>query len=136
MSTVVLTVLKLHVDDTIAAERVPGMNPANVLTWDGWHTFLHHKVTATPEDTFAQLVNAIRILKINLPHPLTRADLPLHPFPEASAREQKFQVDIRNLATTYRQAQSARVGMMAGILRQGAMNVQMASAPAGTYYYN
>lgn len=127
-----LTILKLRVDDTIAAERVPGMNPANVLTWDGWHTFLHHKITAMPEDTFMQLINAIRILKINLPHPLTRTDLPLHPFPESSAREQKFQADIRNLATTYREAKSEQVRMMAGILKQGAMNMQMASSP---YYY-
>lgn len=122
-------------DDIIGAERVPGQQAA-ILTWDGWHTYLQHKVLAMPSDIFTHLVAALVMLKIQLPHPLKRSDLPLHPHPEAAAREQKFQTDIRQLAATAMQARTIRTNAMAGILRQGAMNMQMASAPSGSYYYN
>ncbi|KAF7976312.1 hypothetical protein HWV62_7021 [Athelia sp. TMB] len=114
--------------DIIGAERVPGL-PTAVLTWDGWHTYLQHKVLAMPADTFTHLVAVLAQLRIQLPHPLKRGDLPLHPHPEAAAREEKFQVDIRQLASMAMQVRTARTNAMAGILRQGAMNIQMAAAP-------
>lgn len=122
-------------DDIIGAARVPGM-PTAILTWDGWHTYLHHKVLALPSDTYKDLIAVLGQLNIQLPHPLSRGDLPLHPYPEAAAREQRFQTDIRQLAATAMQAKSMRTAAMAGILRQGAMGVRMAAAPSGSYYYN
>jgi hypothetical protein len=126
----------VYLDDTIAAERVPGMPEQNILTWEGWHTYLHHKVVALPSDTFAHLLAAIRAFGIRLPHPLTRGDLPLHPHPEAAAREQRFQLDIRALASTAMKARTAQVNGLASVLKQGAQSIQMASMPAGSYYYN
>jgi len=121
-------------DDTIAAERVPGM--PNILTWDGWHTFLHHKIIALPSDTFTHILAAIQALGIRLPHPLTRGDLPLHPHPEADAREQRFQTDIRALASTAMKARTAQVKATTSVLKHGAQAMQMASMPSGSYYYN
>jgi hypothetical protein len=74
-------------------------------------------------------------LGIKLPQPLTRGDFPLHPHPEAAAREQRFQQDIRALASTAMQARTSQVNAMAGLMRQGAQNMQMASMPAGSFYY-
>jgi len=119
--------------DTIGAERVPGQSAA-ILTWNGWHTYLQHKVLAMPSETYAHLVAALVALRIQLPQPLQRGDLPLHPFPEAAAREQKFQVDIRALAATAMRAKTMQTNAMASLLRQGAMGVQMAAAPAGSYW--
>lgn len=121
-------------DDVIGAERVPNL-PSAVLTWDGWHTYLHHKVLAMPSDTFTHLLAVFRALGIQLPHPLTRGDLPLHPDPEAAAREQKFQIDIRQLASMAMRVQSARTNAMASLMKQGAMGIQMAAAPSGSYTY-
>jgi hypothetical protein len=109
------------------------MPQPNFLTWDGWHTFLHHKV---PSGTFAHLLAATQALSIERPHSLTRGDLPLYPRPEAAAREQRFQTDIRALASTAMKARTAQVNAMASVLKQGAQNIQMASMPAGSYYYN
>jgi hypothetical protein len=122
-------------DDAIAAETVPGMPIRNILTWNGWHAILHHKILALPSDTYTHLLTAIQVLGIKLPQPLTRGDLPLHPHPEAAAREQRFQQDIRVLAGTAMQARTSQVNAMAGIMRQGAQNIQMASMPAGSFYY-
>jgi hypothetical protein len=33
-------------------------------------------------------------------------------------------------------ARTAQVNAMASVLKQGAQNIQMASMPAGSYYYN
>jgi len=122
--------------NTIGAECVPGMLKPNILTWDGWHTFLHHKVAALPSETFSHLLAVLRALGIQLPQPLTRGDLPLHPHPEAAAREQKFQHDIRALARTAMHVGAVRANAVAGVLRQGAQAIQMASMPTGSYYYN
>jgi len=121
--------------DAIAAETVPGIPNRNILTWNGWHALLHHKILALPSDTYTHLLTAIQALGIKLPQPLTRGDFPLHPHPEAAAREQRFQQDIRALASTAMQARTSQVNAMAGLMRQGAQNMQMASMPAGSFYY-
>jgi len=122
--------------NTIGAECVPGMPKLNVLTWNGWHTFLHHKVAALPSETFSHLLAVLQALRIQLPKPLTRGDLPLHPHPEAAAREEKFQQDIRALARTAIHARAVQANAMAGVLIQGAQAVRVASMPSGSYYYS
>ncbi|KAJ6628738.1 hypothetical protein B0H10DRAFT_1989054 [Mycena sp. CBHHK59/15] len=80
---------------TIGAECV-GSN--NVLSWEGWHTFLAHKILSSPDEMFAQLGAALRGLNMQLPWPLVRSDFPAYAYPDAAARELQFQQGIRNLA--------------------------------------
>jgi hypothetical protein len=69
-----------------------------VLSWDGWNTFLAHKILSGPDDMFAQLGAALRGLNLQLPWPLMRADFPAYAYPDAAAREMQFQQGIRDLA--------------------------------------
>ncbi|KAJ7067061.1 hypothetical protein C8F01DRAFT_1120140 [Mycena amicta] len=70
----------------------------NVLTWEGWNTYLAHKILATPDEMYAHIGAALRGLNIQLPWPLLRSDFPEYAYPDASARELQFQQGIRDLA--------------------------------------
>ncbi|KAJ7146500.1 hypothetical protein C8R44DRAFT_864260 [Mycena epipterygia] len=71
---------------------------ANVLSWEGWNTFLAHKILSGPDEMFAQLGAALRGLNLQLPWPLVRTDFPAYAYPDAAARELQFQQGIRDLA--------------------------------------
>ncbi|KAJ7696806.1 hypothetical protein B0H17DRAFT_1197907 [Mycena rosella] len=71
---------------------------ANVLSWDGWNTFLAHKILSAPDDMFATLGAVLRGLGLQLPWPLARADFPAYAYPDAAARELQFQQGVRDLA--------------------------------------
>jgi len=71
---------------------------SNVLSWDGWNTFLAHKILASPDEMFAQLGAVLRGLNLQLPWPLMRTDFPAYAYPDAAARELQFQQGIRDLA--------------------------------------
>ncbi|KAJ7508364.1 hypothetical protein B0H11DRAFT_2217662 [Mycena galericulata] len=71
---------------------------SNVLSWDGWNTFLAHKILSGPDAMYGQLGAALRGLNIQLPWPLVRTDFPAYAYPDASAREAQFQQGIRDLA--------------------------------------
>ncbi|KAK7063553.1 hypothetical protein R3P38DRAFT_2819051 [Favolaschia claudopus] len=71
---------------------------SNVLSWDGWNTFLAHKILSGPDDMYAQLGAVLRGLNIQLPWPLVRTDFPAYAYPDAAARELQFQQGIRDLA--------------------------------------
>ncbi|KAJ6457263.1 hypothetical protein C8R45DRAFT_1221882 [Mycena sanguinolenta] len=79
---------------TIGAQRVGG----NVLSWEGWNTYLAHKILASPDEMFAQLGAVLRGLNVQLPWPLVRTDFPAYAYPDAAAREMQFQQGIRDLA--------------------------------------
>ncbi|KAJ6479278.1 hypothetical protein C8R47DRAFT_613126 [Mycena vitilis] len=71
---------------------------SNVLSWEGWNTFLAHKILSGPDEMFAQLGAVLRGLGLQLPWPLVRTDFPVYAYPDAAARELQFQQGIRNLA--------------------------------------
>ncbi|KAJ7045213.1 hypothetical protein C8F04DRAFT_1068082 [Mycena alexandri] len=71
---------------------------SNVLSWEGWNTFLAHKILSAPDEMFAQLGAVLRGLNLQLPWPLVRTDFPAYAYPDAAARELQFQQGIRNLA--------------------------------------
>jgi len=71
---------------------------SNVLSWEGWNTFLAHKILSSPDEMFAQLGAVLRGLNIQLPWPLVRTDFPAYAYPDAAARELQFQQGIRDLA--------------------------------------
>ncbi|KAJ7213559.1 hypothetical protein GGX14DRAFT_80361 [Mycena pura] len=71
---------------------------SNVLSWEGWNTYLAHKILAGPDEMFAHVGAALRGLNIQLPWPLVRTDFPAYAYPDAAARELQFQQGIRNLA--------------------------------------
>jgi len=71
---------------------------SNVLSWEGWNTFLAHKILSGPDEMFAQLGAALRGLNLQLPWPLVRTDFPAYAYPDAAARELQFQQGIRDLA--------------------------------------
>ncbi|KAJ7157369.1 hypothetical protein C8R46DRAFT_1293995 [Mycena filopes] len=71
---------------------------SNVLSWEGWNTFLAHKILSAPDDMFAQLGAVPRGLNLQLPWPLVRSDFPKYAYPDAAAREMQFQQGTRNLA--------------------------------------
>ncbi|KAJ6541597.1 hypothetical protein B0H19DRAFT_318289 [Mycena capillaripes] len=71
---------------------------SNVLSWEGWNTFLSHKILSAPDEMFAQLGSVLRGLNLQLPWPLVRTDFPAYAYPDAAARELQFQQGIRNLA--------------------------------------
>ncbi|KAJ7656994.1 hypothetical protein DFH06DRAFT_1132190 [Mycena polygramma] len=81
-------------DQTIGAQCVG----SNVLSWEGWNTFLAHKILSSPDEMFAQLGAVLRGLGLQLPWPLVRTDFPAYAYPDAAARELQFQQGIRNLA--------------------------------------
>jgi hypothetical protein len=86
-----------------------------------------------PSETYTHLLSAMRMLGIQLPQPLSRGDLPLHPFPEAVARERSFQQQIQRLAGAAARMQIARAAMVTNLMKQAARGVEMASAPSGSY---
>ncbi|KAJ6601038.1 hypothetical protein DFH09DRAFT_1126559 [Mycena vulgaris] len=71
---------------------------SNVLSWEGWNTFLAHKILSGPDDMYAQLGAALRGLNLQLPWPLMRTDFPVYAYPDAAARELQFQQGIRDIA--------------------------------------
>jgi len=79
---------------TISAQCVG----SNVLSWEGWNTYLAHKILSGPDEMFAHIGAALRGLGIQLPWPLVRTDFPAYAYPDAAARELQFQQGIRNLA--------------------------------------
>jgi hypothetical protein len=70
-------------DETYGCETVDmGPNsPRNILTWDGWHTFLEVDMKLDPDEFFKFLTGVTTRLGISLTHPLTRQDLPAAPDP-------------------------------------------------------
>ncbi|KAJ7634994.1 hypothetical protein FB45DRAFT_478776 [Roridomyces roridus] len=70
----------------------------NTLSWDGWNTFLAHKILSAPDTMYAQLGASLRNLNIQLPWPLARGDFPPYAYPDAAARELQFQQTARNMA--------------------------------------
>ncbi|KAF7316750.1 hypothetical protein HMN09_00408100 [Mycena chlorophos] len=70
----------------------------NVLTWEGWNTYLAHKILSNPDEMFSHIGAAVRGLNIQLPWPLLRTSFPSHAYADAAARELQFQQNIRNLA--------------------------------------
>lgn len=69
-----------------------------MLSWEGWNTFLAHKILSGPDEMFAQIGAALRGLNLQLPWPLLRTDFPAYAYPDAAARELQFQQGIRDLA--------------------------------------
>ena len=120
-------------DKHIGAECVPNTPKPNILTWNGWHTFLYHKIVVAPSETYTHFLSAIQTLGIQLPQPLLRGDLPLHPFPEAVNREQNFQQEILRLAGAAARMQMARVATMTGLMRQAGMGAVNAVGGGGGY---
>jgi len=71
---------------------------SNVLTWEGWNTYLAHKILASPDEMYSHIGAALRGLNIQLSWPLVRTDFPEYAYPDAAAREAQFQQGIRNMA--------------------------------------
>ncbi|KAF7312434.1 hypothetical protein MIND_00256900 [Mycena indigotica] len=94
---------------------------SSVLTWEGWNTYLAHKILSNPDDTFAHIGAALRGLGIQLPWPLVRSDFPAYAYPDAAARELQFQQGIRDYigasfsSGAYSGLARRRSGMAAGI---------------------
>lgn len=78
-------------DSTIQAETDLGNDsPRNILTWNGWHAYLEHKVKSDPNDAFNHLSQILSQLRIDIPKPLQRSDLPMNSDPNAVVVEHQF----------------------------------------------
>jgi hypothetical protein len=125
------------VDSIIQAETIDlGNNsPRNILSWNGWHTFLEHKVKQDPNDAFNHLTLVINQLRIGIPAPLQRSDLPMIADPNAVMREQQFRQQGMMLMQQYAANRHAATNAMASLMINGAHNIENAAAPVGGSYW-
>ncbi|CAK5265925.1 unnamed protein product [Mycena citricolor] len=71
---------------------------SNVLTWEGWNTYLAHKILAGPDEMYAHVGAVLRGLNVQLPWQMQRSDFPPYAYPDAAARELQFQQGVRDMA--------------------------------------
>ena len=67
-----------------------------VVTWNGWHQYLLHKIRLEPDATFAHIMRVGAALGLQL-H-LKRTDFPAMPNPAAQAKEEQFKTQIFAMA--------------------------------------
>jgi hypothetical protein len=67
-----------------------------VVTWNGWHFYLMHKIKLEPDTTFMHLMRVGGALGLQLA--LQRRDFPAMPDPAAQAKEQQFKTRIFAMA--------------------------------------
>ena len=82
---------------TIGFELAPGQ-PRNepIVTWNGWHQYLLHKIRLEPETTFTHIMRVGAAMGLQL-H-LKRTDFPAMPDPAAQAKETEFKTKIFAMA--------------------------------------
>jgi len=82
---------------TIGFELAPN-RPRNepVVTWNGWHQYLLHKIRLEPDTTFAHVMRVGAAM--GLQFHLKRTDFPAMPDPAAQAKETEFKTKIFAMA--------------------------------------
>ena len=127
----------------IGIETIPGQpRTAPVISWNGWHAFLVHKIKLEPETVFMQISRVSSALAV--PFTAARADFPIMPDPVAQAKESQFKTQVYALGMGafgagmglglggHSNETSAAVSAFAKLTAQGSMNIMNASDGPGT----
>ncbi|OCK80552.1 hypothetical protein K432DRAFT_382110 [Lepidopterella palustris CBS 459.81] len=119
----------------VGIELVPNQpRSAPIISWNGWHQFLLHKILLEPETTFYHITRLLTAL--NLQISLNRTDFPLAPDPNALVKEARFRTEIYGLIRMGMRAGAMGGGMgmlgggMAGASVYGGGNAHISSAAA------